>query len=84
MLASAPGMGDVGVFFTEPVRIALAHQQVADLFAAYGKELRVVVRSASGKHPEPPGGGAPGAPVTIPVGPSALLSKGLALSLIHI
>ena len=79
VLASAPGMGDVGVFCTEPVRIALAHQQVTDLFAAYGKELRVVVRSASGKHPEPPGGGAPGAPVTIPVGPSALLSKGLAI-----
>jgi hypothetical protein len=42
----------------EPVRIALAHQQVADLFGAYGKELRVVVRSASGKHPAPPDGGA--------------------------
>ena len=60
ILATTPGMNDVGVFCTEPVRIALATQKVAALFDAYGKELRVVVRAASGQHPEPPGGGAPG------------------------
>ena len=57
ILTTAPGMGDVAVFCREPVQIALAHQKVAALFDAYGRELRVVVRSASGKHPEPPGGG---------------------------
>ena len=81
VLASAPGMGDVGVFCTEPVRIALAHQQVADLFGAYGKELRVVVRSASGKHPAPPDGGPPGAPWTLPLGPSEFLAPALALKI---
>ena len=79
ILASSPGQGDIGVFCTEPVRIALAHQQVADLFGAYGKELRVVVRAASGKHPEPPGGGAPGAPWTLPIGPNAFVSPAKAL-----
>jgi hypothetical protein len=79
ILASSPGQGDIGVFCTEPVRIALAHQQVADLFGAYGKELRVVVRAASGKHPEPPGGGAPGAPWTLPIGPNEFVSTAKAL-----
>jgi len=68
LLATAPGMDDVGVFCTEPIRIGLATQKVVDLFAAYGKELRVVVRAASGKHPEPPGGGLPGEALVIPVG----------------
>ena len=67
ILATTPGMDDVGVFCTEPVRIALATQKVAALFDAYGKELRVVIHAASGHHPEPPGGGAPGSPFAIPV-----------------
>src|SRR5439155_4068568 len=67
LLATAPGMNDVGVFCREPVRIALATQKVAALFDAYGKELRVLIHAASGKHPEPPSGGGPGAPFTIPV-----------------
>ena len=74
LLATAPGMDDVGVFCREPVRIVFATQKVAALFAAYGKELRVLVRSASGTHPEPPGGGAPGDPFTVPLTPSAFLA----------
>jgi large repetitive protein len=71
ILATTPGMDDVGVFCTEPVRIALATQKVAALFDAYGKELRVVVHAASGHHPEPPGGGLPGGALTIPISASA-------------
>ncbi|MBK8733743.1 MAG: hypothetical protein IPL93_13055 [Actinomycetales bacterium] len=74
LLATAPGMDDVGVFCREPVRIVFATQKVAALFAAYGKELRVLVRSASGAHPEPPGGGAPGDPFTVPLTASAYLA----------
>ena len=70
ILATTPGMDEVGVFRTEPVRIALATQKVAALFDAYGKELRVVIHAASGHHPEPPGGGGPGAAFTIPVSPT--------------
>ena len=68
LLCSAPSMDETGVLCRQPVRIALATQNVAQLFDAYGEELRVLVKSASGKHPEPPGGGAPGAAVTIPIG----------------
>ena len=68
ILASTPSMGDAGIFWRDPIRIALSSQKVVDLFRAYGEELRVVVRSASGRHPRPPGGGARGASVTIPVG----------------
>jgi large repetitive protein len=71
ILATTPGLNDVGVFCTEPVRIALATQQVAALFDAYGKELRVVVHAASGHHPEPPGGGSPGEGFVIPIAPQA-------------
>ncbi|MFZ1285639.1 MAG: DUF6603 domain-containing protein [Candidatus Phosphoribacter sp.] len=79
VLASSPGMGDVGVFCTEPVRIVVAHQQVAELFAAYGKELRVVVRSASGTHPAPPDG-TPGSAWTLPIGPSDYVSAATTLT----
>ncbi len=79
LLASAPGMADVGVFCTEPVRIAFATQKVAELFAAYGKELRVQVRAASGSHPAPPGGG-DGDPWTIPIGPDPHLAEALELN----
>jgi len=74
LLATAPGMDDVGIFCREPVRVVFATQKVAALFAAYGKELRVLVRSASGAHPEPPGGGAPGDPFTVPLTASAYLA----------
>ncbi|MEP6855576.1 MAG: hypothetical protein ABJA33_08920, partial [Pedococcus sp.] len=67
LLASAPGMDDVGVLCDEPIRIALATQNVSALFDAYGKELRVIVLAASGKHPVPPGGGAPGGAFTVPL-----------------
>lgn len=55
LLATAPAMGEVGYLTAEPVRIALATQNVAALFAAYGEELRVIVRAASGDHPLAPG-----------------------------
>ena len=66
LLATAPAPGETGVLTGEPLRLALSSQKVAALFEAYGLELRVRVRSASGRHPEPPGGGAPGLPLTIP------------------
>ncbi len=75
LLASAPGMDDVGVLCAEPIRIALATQNVAALFDAYDKELRVIVLAASGKHPEPPGGGDPGSPFTIPIGIDGVHTK---------
>ncbi|ROS26118.1 hypothetical protein EDF34_2447 [Cellulomonas sp. PhB150] len=66
LLTTAPGVGEAGVLLGEPLRIALATQKVGALFDAYGEEIRVVVRSASGRHPSPPGGGGPGVPLTIP------------------
>ena len=78
LLATAPGMGDIGVFCTQPVRIAFATQKVAELYDAYGKELRIVVRSASGTHPAPPGGTA-GSPWTVPLVADAHLSSATAL-----
>ena len=66
MLASAPSMDETGVLCGEPIRIALATQNVPALFDAYGEELRVRVQAASGFHPEPPGGGPAGGPFTLP------------------
>ncbi len=66
LLTTAPGMDDVGWFCREPVRIAFATQKVGDLYAAYGKQLKVVVRSASGAHPAPPGG-TPGSGFVVPL-----------------
>jgi large repetitive protein len=66
ILATSPGLGETGVFRTEPIRVALATQNVAALFAAYDKELQVVVHAASGKHPAPPGG-SPGSAFTVPL-----------------
>ena len=66
LLATAPGQGETGVFRQEPIRVALATQNVATLFDAYGEELLVVVHAASGKHPPPPGG-SPGSAFTIPL-----------------
>lgn len=67
ILATAPAMGETGVLCREPVRLALATQKVTALFDAYGEELRVHVLSATGRHPEPPGGGGAGAPITLPL-----------------
>lgn len=66
LLCTAPAAGESAVLCAEPLRLALATQKVTDLFAAYGEELRVRVRSASGRHPAPPGGGAPGADLVVP------------------
>ena len=67
LLSTAPAVGEVGFLLDEPLQVALATQKVAQLFEAYGKEVRIVVRSASGRHPVPPGGDAPGVPVTVPL-----------------
>ncbi|GAA1569172.1 hypothetical protein GCM10009789_23280 [Kribbella sancticallisti] len=66
LLATAPAMNETGIFCAEPIRIALATQNVTALFDAYGEELRVSVQASSGFHPEPPGGGPPGASLTLP------------------
>lgn len=66
LLATAPAMNETGIFCAEPIRIALATQNVTALFDAYGEELRVSVQASSGFHPEPPGGGLPGASLTLP------------------
>lgn len=73
LLSSIPSKDETGVLCREPVTIALATQNVGRLFDAYGEELRVVVKGASGKHPSPPTGGGPGAPVVIPVDPAGVL-----------
>ena len=67
LLDTNPGMGDAGVFCHEPLRVALATQNVLRLFDAYDHRLEVTVLSASGKHPSPPGGGLPGAPLVLPL-----------------
>lgn len=66
LLDTSPGMGDAAVFCHEPLRVVFATQNVSTLFAAYGRRLEATVLSASGHHPRPPGGGAPGTPVVIP------------------
>lgn len=69
LLDSDPGMGDAGVFCRRPLRVTLATQNVTRLFDAYAHRLEVTVHAASGQHPAPPGGGAPGDPVVIPLEP---------------
>lgn len=64
---TVPAMDETGVFTREHVRIVFATERVPSLFDAYGRELQVIVRAASGHHPEPPGGGAPAGAFTIPV-----------------
>lgn len=80
LLTTAPGMDDVGVFCREPVRIAFATQKVAALYGAYGKQLQVVVRSSSGKHPPAPDGGGPGAPFLVPLEVGEFLTESTALT----
>lgn len=80
LLSSTPGPDETGVLCREPVMIALATQNVGRLFDAYGEELRVVVHGASGKHPSPPTGGGPGAPVAIPVVPGSPTDPGALLT----
>jgi large repetitive protein len=71
VLASSPSMNETGVLCREPIRIALATQNTTALFAAYGEQLEVVVRAASGHHPAPPGGG-PGDAIAVPLAVGAL------------
>jgi large repetitive protein len=81
LVATAPGMDDVGVFCREPVRIAFATQKVAALYDAHGRSLKAVVRAASGSHPPAPGSSDPGSAYDITLDPEALLtpSKDLVL-----
>lgn len=62
LLATAPGEDEVGYLTGEPIRVALATGNVARLFAAYDRELRLRVRAASGNHTTPD--------LTIPVAPT--------------
>lgn len=66
LLATAPTTGEHGVLCRQPVRMALATQNVAKLFAAHDRELVVRVRAASGSHPPAPDG-EPGGLVAIPI-----------------
>ncbi|MFM9276350.1 hypothetical protein ACKAE7_20985, partial [Pseudarthrobacter sp. NKDBFgelt] len=77
LLDTNPGMGDAGVFCREPLRVTLATQNVLRLFDAYHHRLEVTVLAASGHHPAPPGGGAPGQPLVLPV--EAVLAAGSVL-----
>ncbi|WP_427117238.1 DUF6603 domain-containing protein [Pseudarthrobacter scleromae] len=77
LLDTNPGMGDAGVFCREPLRVTLATQNVLRLFDAYDHRLEVTVLAASGHHPAPPGGGAPGQPLVLPV--AAVLAAGSVL-----
>ncbi len=72
--STTPSMDETGVFTREKVRIVFATQRVTGLFDAYGRELRVTVRAASGDHPSPPGGGSPAHGVTLPVEPDGALA----------
>jgi large repetitive protein len=55
VLTTAPAADEGGIFCDEPVRVVFAHGAVDRLFAAYGTELRLRVRSASGRHPKAAG-----------------------------
>ncbi|MDT0185162.1 hypothetical protein Q9S36_33765 [Microbacterium sp. ARD31] len=72
--STAPSMDETGVFTRERVRIVFATQRVTGLFDAYGRELRVTVRAASGHHPAPPGGGDPATGFVLPVDPDGVLT----------
>ncbi len=56
LLATAPTTGEHGVLCTQPVRLALATENVTRIFDAHDRTLQVRVRAASGSHPPPPGG----------------------------
>ncbi|WP_076262541.1 hypothetical protein [Intrasporangium flavum] len=82
LVATAPGMDDVGVFCREPVRIAFATQKVAALYEAHGRTLKAVVRSASGAHPPAPGSTDPGSAYDITLDPEALLTPASGLQVL--
>jgi len=56
VLAATPNDGQPFHFADDPVRVVFNDASVVQLFAAYGKNLRAVVRKSNGKHPadEPP------------------------------
>lgn len=62
VLATTPGPDERGVFCDDPVRITFATQNVARLFAQYGDTLQLVLRAASGRHPNPDGTFTTGSP----------------------
>ncbi len=78
VLATAPGPDEKGVFCDDPVRITFATQSVARLFAQYGDTLQLVLRSASGRHPNPDGTFTTGSPpVPVVLQPQVLGTGGL-------
>ena len=82
LVATSPGMDDVGAFCREPVRIAFATQKVAALFDAYGRSLKAVVRAASGAHPPAPGSSDPGSAYDITLDPETLLTPATDLTVL--
>jgi large repetitive protein len=77
VLSTAPGADEQGVFCDDPTRVVFATQKVAGLFAAYGDTLELMLRSASGNHPQPGGPRSPnGAIARVPVSPAVLGTGG--------
>ena len=77
ILSTTPGDGEHGVFCDDPTRVVFATQKTADLFAAYGDTLELLVRSASGNHPQPGGPrGTGGLVARVPVNPVVLGAGG--------
>jgi hypothetical protein len=64
IVATTPGPEEPAVLCDEVVRLAQATDGVARLFAAYGERLEVVVRAASGRHPQPQGSREAAGPLT--------------------
>jgi large repetitive protein len=81
VLATTPGPDERGVFCDDPVRITFATQNVARLFAEYGDTLQLVLRAASGRHPNPDGTVTTGSPpVPVLLDPTVLGLGGLRIA----
>jgi hypothetical protein len=62
MLMTIPADGETGFFTQQNTKLVFNTQDVERIFGAYGKELRVRVEAASGRHPAETGDG-----VTLPL-----------------
>ncbi|MBC7478365.1 MAG: hypothetical protein H7317_09775, partial [Pseudorhodobacter sp.] len=51
VMATAPAEGEEAFFCSDPVRVVFSSGEVRKLYSAYGRELVVVVKAATGKHP---------------------------------
>ena len=56
VLATSPAPYEQFVFYGDPLYIVFAHSGVQKLYRAYGRELRVVMKASSSRHPQPGGG----------------------------